>query len=50
MQKMIIRAEAPRSKRNPIAASLRAGQFRKQVVRDRTKYARKARNGKGWEA
>jgi len=50
MQKMVIRAEAPRSKRNPVAASLRLGQFRKQVVRDRTKYVRKPRNGRGWEA
>lgn len=50
MQKMTICAEAPRNKRNPIAASLRAGQFRKQVVRDRTKYARKMRNSKNWEA
>lgn len=49
MQKMVIRAEAPRSKRNPVAASLRQGQFRKQVVRDRTKYSRKDRGNRGWE-
>lgn len=44
MQKIIVNEAAPRSKRNPIAAQLRQGQFRKQVVRDRTKYSRKRRN------
>lgn len=35
--------------RNPVAASLRQGQFQNRIVRDRTKYRRKAKNSKGWE-
>ena len=50
MQKLVIQVEVPRSKRNPVAAALRQGQFRKQVVRDRTKYQRKTRGDQRWEA
>ena len=37
------------ARRNPVAASLRAGQFRKQVVRSKKSYTRRDRNNKGWE-
>jgi hypothetical protein len=36
-------AENTVKQRNPVAAALRCGQFRKQVLRDRTKYSRKGR-------
>jgi stalled ribosome alternative rescue factor ArfA len=31
-------------RRNPVAAELREGKFRKRVERDRTKYTRKAKH------
>jgi hypothetical protein len=37
------------ARRNPIAASLSAGQFRKQVVRSKKNYRRRDRSNKGWE-
>lgn len=37
------------TKRNPVAAALRLGQFRKQVVRSKKAYARRDRNRKDWE-
>jgi hypothetical protein len=33
--------------RNPVARALAGGQFRKQVVRDRTRYTRKTKHRKG---
>lgn len=35
--------------RNPVAASLRGGQFKPQTVRDRTKYSRKGRSKTNWD-
>ena len=37
------------TQRNPVAASLSAGQFRKQVVGSKKAYRRRDRNNKGWE-
>ena len=37
------------TRRNPVAASLSAACFRKQVVRNKKAYARKGRNNKGLE-
>lgn len=37
------------ARRNPMAASLSAACFRKQVIRSKKVYARKGRNSKGWE-
>jgi hypothetical protein len=37
------------SRRNPMAAALSEGQFRKRIVRSKKVYARKGRNNKGWE-
>lgn len=34
-------------RRNPIAAELASGKFRKRIVRDRTKYTRKQKHRKG---
>jgi hypothetical protein len=44
--KIQIRAE-DMQKRNPVARELASGQFRARVVRDRTKYTRKAKHRKG---
>jgi hypothetical protein len=33
--------------RNPVARAMASGQFRKQVLRDRTKYTRKQKHRKG---
>ena len=35
------------TRRNPVAAELRTGAFRKRVERDRTKYTRKQKHRKG---
>lgn len=37
------------ARRNPVAASLSAACFRKQVVRNKKAYTRRGRNNKGWE-
>lgn len=37
------------TRRNPVAASLRDGQFRKQIVRSKKGYTRRDRNNRGWE-
>jgi hypothetical protein len=37
------------ARRNPVAASLRDGQFRKQVVQNKKAYKRRDRTSKGWE-
>lgn len=42
-------AENTVTKRNPVAAALRQGQFRRQVVRSKKTYTRQDRNRKDWE-
>ena len=33
--------------RNPVAAEMATGKFRRQIIRDKTKYTRKAKHRKG---
>jgi hypothetical protein len=44
-----ITAENTVTKRNPVAAALRLGQFRRRVVRSKKDYVRNDRNRKDWE-
>ena len=47
--RIVIKAEDIQQ-RNPVAAELRSGKFRKRVVRDKTKYRRKEKhkNKRDW--